>query len=94
MGIPVVFLQYFYSREFSNPLYDSASAELLAQMQLKGAAPDITEEVRHCLKMGSVRSDWIPGSHDFLAKIREADHIRDKNYWICMKKIADLSNSH
>lgn len=78
--------------EFSNPPYDKTAAALLTQMQQKGAAPDMTEEIRRCLKMGSVRSDWIPGSQDFHAKIGEAASIRDKNYWICMKKMAELSN--
>ena len=76
------------TKNFSHSLYDKAAQRLLRQMQDEGASPEKLGEARRCLQLGSVRSDWIPGRWDFDAKIKASKYNSDKNYWICMKKIA------
>lgn len=84
-------LEYFSDmQEFSNPPYDKAAEKLLADMQSAGASANALTEVRRCLRLGTVRSDWLPDRCDPVMKIKEAAHISDKNYWICMKKLREL----
>ncbi|MDO4339444.1 MAG: DEAD/DEAH box helicase [Eubacteriales bacterium] len=78
------------TREFKNPLYDRAAAKLLAEMKSKGASADKLSEARRCLRLGCIRSDWMSGYGNISNKIKSARHTEDKNYWICMKKIAEL----
>lgn len=82
------------THKFVNPYYDKASKELLTVMQSGGADAGTLAEAQRCLRLGSVRSDWIPDRHDIDRKIKETTSVSDKNYWICMKKIAEFFRHH
>lgn len=79
------------TQEFSNSPYDKAAVKLLTNMQLSGADKKTITEAQRCLRLGTVRSDWLPGRCDLNAKIKDAKYISDKNYWICMKKMGELT---
>ncbi len=85
------YLEMNYSSEargFENPRYDAAASSLLETMKRKGADDKTMAEIQRCLHLGIVRSDWQSDHEQIERKIREAENIREKNYWICMKKIA------
>lgn len=75
------------TRQFINERYKNAALELLSDMEHKGTDTGKIAEIRRCLQLGSVRSDWLdnPGKLDL--KIQNAKYVYDKNYWICMKKL-------
>ena len=84
-------LEYFQdTRKFSNPPYDRAAEKLLKDLRLAGADEKTLIEAGRCLRLGSVRSDWLSARDDLNEKIRNAKYVSDKNYWICMKKLQDL----
>ncbi len=74
-------------QEFSHPRYDRKAALLLEQMQNAGMNEEKMNEARRCLHLGAVRSDWLRNQDELTRYIREAKYARDKNYWICMKKM-------
>ncbi|EET62057.1 helicase C-terminal domain protein [Marvinbryantia formatexigens DSM 14469] len=78
------------TREFLNQPYDKAAEKLLSAMQSAEAGEKALAEVQRCLRLGSVRSDWLPGRCDADVRIKEAKYVSDKNYWICMKKLREL----
>lgn len=84
-------LEYFSdTREFVNDRYENAARKLLNDMAQEGTDDVKAAEVRRCLSLGSVRSDWLKEPDELNLKIRDSKYISDKNYWICMKKIATL----
>ena len=84
-------LEYFSdTQEFYNPPYDKTAEKLLADMRRAGAGEKTLAEARRCLRLGIVRSDWLPGRGDPDEKIKAAKYVSDKNYWICMKKMREL----
>lgn len=74
--------------EFASPRYQRASSLLLDEMRRRGGDDEVLAEVCRCLSLGSVRADWMSEQAEISAKIREAENTRDKNYWVCMGKIA------
>lgn len=78
----------FETRGFENPRYDAAASVLLETAKRKGADDKTLTEIQRCLRLGIVRSDWQAGYAQIEKKIRETENIREKNYWICMKKVA------
>lgn len=77
------------SHKFAHPEYDLAASRLLTDMHLAGASDKVLAEAERCLQLGSVRSDWKLRPCDIDLKIKEQKYISDKNYWICMKKLAE-----
>lgn len=77
-------------REFVNARYDRAAARLLMQMSENGVKPAKLSELKRCLRLGRVRTDWLCKADEIGTKIREARYTSDKNYWICMKRIRAL----
>lgn len=76
------------TQEFKNSSYETAARELLSDMQRKGADADQLAEILRCLDMGIVRSNWLSDIDGIEENIRKAKNVSDKNYWICMKKMA------
>ena len=44
-------------------------------------------EMRRCLLEGLIRSDWLIPEEEVAERIRQAENIREKNYWVCVKEI-------
>ena len=76
------------TREFEHARYDRAAAKLLDNLAASGADPAALAEARRCLRLGSVRGDWIPGRFDMDGKIKSAGSTSGRNYWLCMKEIS------
>lgn len=76
-------------QEFIHPRYDRRTAKVLEHMQSARLGEEKMKEARRCLRLGSVRSDWLRESGDIALHIKNAKYASDKNYWICMKKLRD-----
>lgn len=60
----------------------------IEHMKGKVLSRSAEEEILRCLKLGQVRADWLEDKEELDRQIREANGVRDKNYWICMKKVS------
>lgn len=78
------------TQRFRHPLYDKAANKLLRKMWHAGIQKDQLREARRCLRIGCIRSDWLTEQQEIEEQIRNAKYIRDKNYWICMKKLQEV----
>lgn len=77
-------------RDFINEYYENTASKLLNNMERKGADTGKKAEAIRCLQLGIIRSDWLDDTHKLDLKIRDAINARDKNYWICMKKMRQM----
>lgn len=48
----------------------------------------LIREARRCLSLGLARSDWLMSEAACEERIRRAEDQGEKNYWICMRKMA------
>ncbi len=88
----VIELKYDSARGlFLHPSYDKASDILIQQMRGSGMKPEQIREAGYCLELGSVRSDWSLEQDTIAKHIREAASVRERNYWICMKKLQQIA---
>lgn len=71
----------------SLPYTEKADA-LLEQMRNAGLAENVIREAMHCLTLGSVRADWTAEKGVIEYHIQNAASNRERNYWVCMKKMA------
>jgi len=74
--------------KFFNLTYDRAASKVLADMKRNGRDGETIKEAGRCLKLGSVRSDWKREQEYIEGKIKDAKSIRDRNYWVCMKRVS------
>lgn len=74
---------------FSNPLYDPLAEAFLNNIKNSGAENSKIREAGVCLELGCVRSDWLMEPNEIEEQIRLAASVRQKNYWICMKKLRE-----
>jgi hypothetical protein len=74
---------------FSHPCYDRRAERILEKMQREGKSEEQLMEARRCLRLGIVRSDWLREPEEIAGYIKGARYAGEKNYWICMKKMAD-----
>ena len=70
-----------------HPAYDPAANRLLQDMKDAGTEEKKITEAGRCLKLGSVRADFMLEQNLIDRHIREAVSIRERNYWFCMKKL-------
>lgn len=80
------------TQKFSHPHYDKAANKLLRKMWHAGIQNDQLREAKRCLRAGCIRSDWLMEQQEIEEQIQNAKYIRDKNYWICMKKLKDIAS--
>ena len=78
---------------FTHPRYDKRAARVLENMQRDGKSKEQMREARRCLRLGIVRSDWLRAPEELEEYIKKARYASEKNYWICMKKMADKKSS-
>lgn len=93
-GSRVFDLEYLSgSHKFLHPPYDKQAGILIQNIQQAGANDDKIQESERCLKLGRVRSDWMMEYVEIKQQVLGARYASDKNYWICMKKLNEMSNS-
>ena len=76
------------SGDFSHPTYDRLASQLMERISLQGMDPDALSTIQYCLKLGRMRSDWLMDDAHQDAMLASADSIVERNYWICMKRVA------
>ncbi len=74
---------------FFNPCYVQKAAKMLERMQHAGLTEHKIQEAVHCLDLGSIRADWMAEINVIEQHIQHAGSIRERNYWMCMKKLAE-----
>ena len=77
--------------EFYNESYERAAVRLLKEMEASGADRDKVREAQRCLQLGSVRADWMTEPDDIEEKIKSLGYVKDRNYWVCMKRLRRLA---
>lgn len=82
-------LEYADGR-FRQHIYDQAAEQMLSEAQMRGSSQAALAEIRRCMNRGSVRADWQMDGGAIERKIKEAKTVKEKNYWICMKKIKEV----
>ena len=75
---------------FSHPIYDVAAEELIEDAENTGMDREKVEEVKRCLEIGQVRADWMMGQEEIEGKTQDAGRVRERNYWVCMKRMGKL----
>ncbi len=80
-------------QRFVNPPYDRAAGQLLERFSEMGLQPEKQKELRRCLRLGSVRTDWLRERADIEAEVQRARYASDKNYWLCMKKLREAAST-
>lgn len=75
---------------FSHPIYDVAAEELIEDAENTGMDREKVEEVKRCLEIGQVRADWMMGQEEIEGKTQDAGRVRERNYWVCMKRMGRL----
>lgn len=78
-------------RIFINPAYDDRAVLLLDNMQNTYISKEKLLEAERCLQLGCIRSDWLLELNAIEEQIKKAKYTSDKNYWICMKKLSQIS---
>lgn len=74
---------------FHNPVYMRKASMMLMRMQNAGLTADKIQEAVHCLDLGSIRADWLAEKNVIEQHIQNAKNTRERNYWMCMKKLAE-----
>lgn len=76
--------------EFIHQAYDETAQLLREAMKQKGIDETKMQEMERCIRLGRVRSDWMADTRTLEKKVKESRYPREKNYWICMKKMAEF----
>ncbi len=74
---------------FYNSCYVRKASAMLERMQSAGLSESKIQEAIHCLDLGSIRTDWMSEKGVIEQHIRNAKSTRERNYWMCMKKLAE-----
>ncbi len=77
------------ARGFTNPPYDRAATALLQDPDFQEIPPGMQSEMRRCLHAGQVRADWLLTPAEINRRLESSAGTHERNYWICMKKIAE-----
>lgn len=73
--------------ELRHPAYDERAERIITDAEKK-LPEETVKEIRRCLRLGAVRSDWLRERKELEEQLRNAASMREKNYWACMKKMA------
>ncbi len=82
-----------FERDFFHPAYEDMAVKVLEEGQERGLSEEQMSELRLCLLTGIVRPDWLESPELCSANIKASKGRREKNYWICMKKMAGQRRS-
>lgn len=74
---------------FYNSRYVQKAAAMLERMQNAGLSESKIQEAIHCLDLGSIRTDWLSEKNVIDQHIQNAKSTRERNYWMCMKKLTE-----
>lgn len=75
---------------FMNPHYMRKAQFLIEQMQAANLPEKQIQEAIRCFDLGVIRTDWMIEIPAIEQRIQNAKTIKERNYWMCMKKMAQL----
>lgn len=77
-------------KRFCHPAYDELAQKVLEETSFDDtqAQEEKRREAVRCLELGCVHADWMMECDELEQKIKRSRYMRERNYWICMKKIA------
>lgn len=78
---------------FCHPAYEEAAFAVINDLERQRVDEDLMEEAGKCLAAGLVRPDWLLSEEECEEWIKRAENTREKNYWICMKRMAKYGSS-
>ena len=85
---PACSLSYeMFNHSFCHPAYERLAARVLDLAKDRRLDERQMREMRRCLLEGLIRSDWLLPEEEVAERIRQAEDIREKNYWVCVKEI-------
>ena len=74
---------------FENDRYEEKAECLFEKAMEKLEGREQIDEMKSCLEEGLVRADWLLKREQCQEKIEAAQNRHERNYWICMKRLAD-----
>ena len=82
-------LRYYHAEDsFSNDLYEYAAGELLQRAARQDLTQEQRRELRRCLDAGLTRADYLLPTKTLALRAKNAQSVREKNYWNAMKALA------
>jgi len=79
----------FNKNDFFNDEYDSLCEIVINQLTKNKTPSNIIDEVKNNFKIGVIQSDWQLSESKCRVKIEKSVNAAEKNYWICMLKLAE-----
>ena len=75
---------------FMNPRYMKKARILIKRMQDAHLPERQIQEAMRCFDLGVIRTDWMIELPAIEQRIQNAKTVKERNYWMCMKKMAQL----
>ncbi len=76
--------------DFFYPAYEKNAAALLQELTERQLPQAYYQEALACLERGYLREDWLLPSEECRNQSQQATGTRERNYWICMERMAVL----
>ncbi|MCM1217432.1 MAG: DEAD/DEAH box helicase family protein [Lachnospiraceae bacterium] len=89
----LIFSERISQAEELYQLLQESYAEKIGRYHSKMGKQANKNVLERCLRLGSIRSDWLLEKSVLEEQIQKARYTSDKNYWICMKKLSQISGS-
>ena len=75
---------------FMNHHYMKKARILIERMQAATLPEKQIQEAIRCFDLGVIKADWMIEIHAIEQHIQNAKTTKERNYWMCMKKMAEL----
>ena len=75
---------------FMNHHYMKNARILIERMQEANLPEKQIQEALRCFDLGVIKADWMIEIHAIEQHIQNAKTTKERNYWMCMKKMAEL----
>ncbi len=75
---------------FMNHHYMKKARILIERMQAANLPEKQIQEAIRCFDLGVIKADWMIEIHAIEQHIQNAKTTKERNYWMCMKKMAEL----
>lgn len=72
---------------FRHPAYERTALSVMRKLERQGIDGALLDEAKECLAAGLVRADWLLSEKACEERIERAGSRRERNYWICMKRM-------
>ena len=83
---------HYKTSGFTSEEYDYLCETALCRLIQNNTPSAILDEVKNNFKLGVIKSDWRRKEAECRAMIEKSLTVREKNYWICMLKLAEANS--